>query len=105
MAKDGEFGSIPHDIFGFLIGVYTAPNKGLIGIADADRIAGLAQLAKAEHAAATATKDPHPVTLTMLCIGLNQQVDSFKNAATQAEKTAATTGLLNLSKNLEGLWK
>jgi hypothetical protein len=106
MAKDGEFGSIPDDIFGLWVGLYTAPNPpGTTEIPDSERIKGLAALARAEHAAATATKEPHVVTLTMLCIGVTQQLDFFKAAAAQVDKDAAIVALLALSTKLQGIWK
>src|SRR5688572_27559867 len=105
MAKYGDFGSVPDDLFGLVVGLYATVVPGQI--TDQNRIDGLAALAKAEHAAANPSplKDPSVVSLTMLCIEMEKQFDKFKGATTQPDRDDAIAALKDALIKLEGLWK
>ena len=104
MAKGAEFGSIPDDVFGLVVGLYTSAAPG--AITDQNRIDGLAALARAEHAAANPdqAKNPSIVSLTMLCIEVQNQMDSFKNATQQTDRDNAVHALKNALVKLAGLF-
>ena len=69
--KGGGFGSIPGDLFESLIR-YFGTTPSLSGALEAWRKQVLMQLARTEHAAANAKKDPYGVDVVFKCLSISR---------------------------------
>jgi len=102
--KTGGFGSIPGDLFNLLIQYYgtTPPLPALL---EALRLPTLVQLAKTEHAAANADKDPYGVDVVFKCISIQSDFVTAQDAALPvAVRQRAMTDIMNTLHALELLW-
>ena len=103
--KTGGFGSIPGDLFNLLIQYYgnTPPLPTPL---EALRLPTLVQLAKTEHAAANADKDPYGVDVVFKCISIQSDFVTAQDAALPVVpvRQQAMTNIMNTLHALELLW-
>jgi hypothetical protein len=102
--KGGGFGSIPGDLFNLLIQYY-ANTPPLPALLEALRLPTLVQLAKTEHAAANADKDPYGVDVVFKCISIQSDFVTAQDAALPVPvRQQAMTSIMTTLHGLELLW-
>jgi len=102
--KPGGFGSIPGELFDRLIDYFdTTPQ--LSATLEPFRHQILVQLAKTEHAAANADKDPYVVDIAFTCVSLQSEFLKARDATIpDPVRQKAMTIILAILKNLQALW-
>jgi hypothetical protein len=102
--KGGGFGSVPGDLFDSLITFFdTTPP--LSAALEPFRHQTLVQLAKTEHAAANAVKDPYVVDIAFKCVTLQSEFVTARDASKpDPVRSAAMTNIVGILAGLQALW-
>jgi hypothetical protein len=102
--KAGGFGSIPGDLFEGLI-VYFGTTPPMSAALEPSRIPILMQLARTEHAAANAEKDPYGVDVVFKCISIQSDFLTAQNATLpDPVRALAMNNILGTLQALKLLW-
>jgi hypothetical protein len=102
--KPGGFGSIPGDLFENLI-TYFATTPPLSATLEPFRLQILVQLARTEHAAANAQKDPYGVDVVFKCMSIQSDFLAAQNATLpDAVRAQAMNNIVGTLTALRGLW-
>lgn len=102
--KAGGFGSIPGDLFDGLIN-YFDTTPPLPATLEPFRRQILVQLARTEHAAANAQKDPYGVDVVFKCMSIQSDFLTAQDATLpDAVRAKAMTNIVNTLKSLKTLW-
>jgi hypothetical protein len=102
--KGGGFGSIPGDLFNLLIQYY-ATTPPLPAPLEALRLPTLVQLAKTEHAAANADKDPYGVDVVFKCMSIQSEFLTAQDANLPVPvRQQAMANVVAILTSLETLW-
>jgi hypothetical protein len=102
--KPGGFGSLPDDLFGGLIS-YFDTTPPLSAALEPFRKQILVQLAKTEHAAANAKKDPYVVEVTFKCLSIQSNFEIAKDASLLDPVRAQAMGnIVGALTTLKTLW-
>jgi hypothetical protein len=102
--KPGGFGSIPGDLFDGLIN-YFDQTPPLSAALEPFRKQILVQLAKTEHAAANAKKDPYGVDVVFKCMAIQSDFLTAQNATLpDPVRAQAMNNIVATLTALKGLW-
>jgi hypothetical protein len=102
--KSGGFGSIPGDLFEGLI-QYFDTTPPLSAALEPFRKQILVQLARTEHAAANAEKDPYGVDVVFKCLSIQSDFLTAQNAALpDPVRAQAMNNILGTLQALKLLW-
>jgi hypothetical protein len=103
--KAGGFGSVPGDLFDNLTQLFD-PASALPAALEPRRVETLMQLAKTEHAAANATKEPYVVDVAFKCGAIQSEYLIAKNGnLADPVRDQAMANIVAILKSLHGLWK
>lgn len=105
--KGGGFGSLPGDLFENLITYFADPKTQLSQKLEQHRLPILNQLARAEHAAANATKNPYVVDVVFKCVSIQSDFLTAKDAGAATPEQAREDAMVNIENTLhalKGLW-
>jgi hypothetical protein len=102
--KPGGFGSLPGDLLEDLI-TYFGTTPTMSATLEPSRLPILMQLARTEHAAANAEKDPSAVDVVFKCISIQKDFLAAENAALpDAVRAQAMAEILATLQALKLLW-
>ena len=102
--KPGGFGSIPGDLFDSLI-TYFDTTPPLSAALEPFRQKILVQIARTEHAAANAEKDPYGVDVVFKCLSLQSDFGTAQDTTLpDPVRAKAMTNILGALSALKALW-
>ena len=102
--KAGGFGSLPGDLFDLLINYFDLTPQ-LSAALEPFRKQILAQLAKTEHAAANAEKDPYAVDVVFKCMSIHADFLIAQDAGLpDPVREQAMNNIVNTLSGLKLLW-